>query len=159
MRFHYWHFVLKEAFRGRLRLRRLRMPAGRHYEMSRKSTNPPWALHYEEGHRQTHSGQSSRQEKYFGAGLENEDHERENIASLNQKFDNFTSNNIQHDERTKLNHKISDHEDWKRPSSIAPKWAAGGIQELLVGSPNPGRKVQFLRSQPPSCTTKSNRRQ
>lgn len=31
--------------------------------------------------------------------------------------------------------------DWKRPKTMAPKWAAGGGQELLVPSPSQGRKV------------------
>eukprot|EP00960_Hanusia_phi_P040163 754283-Hanusia_phi.AAC.1 len=37
---------------------------------------------------------------------------------------------------------------WKRPKTIAPPWAVGGGQELLVSSPEPGRKVSFLVSGP-----------
>jgi hypothetical protein len=38
--------------------------------------------------------------------------------------------------------------DWKRPRTLAPPWAAGGGQEMLLSSPAQGRKVSFVLGKP-----------
>ena len=45
--------------------------------------------------------------------------------------------------------RTADSDDgWKRPSTLAPPWVAGGGQEMLLSSPAQGRKVSFVLSRP-----------
>ena len=37
---------------------------------------------------------------------------------------------------------------WKRPRTLAPPWAAGGGQEMILSSPAQGRKVSFVIEKP-----------
>ena len=45
--------------------------------------------------------------------------------------------------------RTADSDDgWKRPSTLAPTWVAGGGQEMLLSSPAQVRKVSFVLSRP-----------
>jgi hypothetical protein len=121
----------------------------------RKSTEPPWALHFD-GHReqqdhkshQVYRDRSSQPRNEVDAisGLQHELHS--NAAQRNNsEFDDEVSgsdfagfNEINHARRQIQTSSVASGE-WKRPASMAPRWAAGGVQELLVGSPTRGRKV------------------
>ena len=54
------------------------------------------------------------------------------------------------DERAALGAAFRTESDdgWKRPSTLAPPWVAGGGQEMLLSSPAQGRKVSFVLSRP-----------
>ena len=75
------------------------------------SSAPPWALH-QEGERQDNAQASQRGSTNVMATKGAANHSQPYAGDV-----------------------------WKRPKTIAPPWAVGGGQELLVSSPEPGRKV------------------
>jgi hypothetical protein len=118
-------------------------------DMDRKSNNPPWALHYDESSSQSTSSHQKRGSRYFDAEADDDIYRSpardKNFVDTQHENDLYSSqeSGVSAKHRMKLNHKPADNGEWKRPPSIAPKWAAGGVQDVLVGSPNPGRKVLF----------------
>jgi hypothetical protein len=121
----------------------------------RKSTEPPWALHFDEGrenqHHKSNAVHLDRQSRLNSEvsevpGLQHDSYsDQENKQSSD--FDDEGSwgefaagNGIDRNKRQIKTTSVASGE-WKRPPSMAPRWAAAGVQELLVGSPTRGRKV------------------
>ncbi len=120
----------------------------------RKSSEPPWALHFDGRPDEVQVRGSSNHRNFDVNAVPGT--KRELIRNQNySEYDDEEPVGGNEPERSGISQNkghtrtssVTASGEWKRPPSMAPRWAAGGVQELLVGSPTRGRKVYILAGQ------------
>ena len=116
------------------------------------SRTPPWASHY---------GSPGRQSPGTGApgAAAGRAGSRGSSADVSHRppaaaAESAVAASFLGDERavahggSRQEHTAGSDGEWKRPRTLAPPWAAGGGQEMMLSSPAQGRKVSFVLSKP-----------
>lgn len=108
------------------------------------SATAPWASHYEVP-RAAHEGRSD------GHSASRRGSSRERVAGSDGRVQRGAYLGDQDEPqpaRGSVGSGQDSEADWKRPRTLAPPWAAGGGQEMILSSPAQGRKVSFVIEKP-----------